>query len=64
MQRQETLNDGAEIYSTVGSHRWIEKAQKYVAGLEDSVECEMELCQMDDQTINEQIEDMKAREEQ
>ena len=41
VQRQETLNDGAEICSTVASHRWVEKVQKFVAGLEDSVDCEI-----------------------
>ena len=62
-QRQETLNDGTDINTTVGSVRWVEKVQKFVSGLEESVDCEIELCQIDDQTINEQVEEMKMREE-
>lgn len=55
------MNDGADICTTVASHQWAQKAKKFVDGLQDTIECELELCSMDDTAIAEHVEDIKAR---
>ena len=66
-QRQETLieqeEDGHEdINYTVGSHcKWVQKVNKFVKGIEESISCEVQLCQMDEQAIKDNISQLKSR---